>query len=113
MEWRKAEARSTLKGARVRCGKVSATAVAAVHRLREEFRSMKPYDFRIADFWCRLMHTEPMWTSHGYYECRLCGRRRRVCWEGPLPALLSAKASRRETSSRGALPTAAESRVQC
>ena len=45
---------------------------------------MKPAQARIADLWCRLMHTEPMWPSHGYYECRTCGRRHRVCWEQPL-----------------------------
>lgn len=42
---------------------------------------MRPAQARIADFWCKLMHTEPMWPSHGQYECRSCGRRHRVCWE--------------------------------
>jgi hypothetical protein len=37
----------------------------------------------IGDLWCRLMHTEPMWPSHGQYECRTCGRRFHVCWEHP------------------------------
>jgi hypothetical protein len=38
---------------------------------------------RIGDLWCRLMHTEPMWPSHGRYECRTCGRRFQVSWEEP------------------------------
>ena len=38
---------------------------------------------RIGDLWCRLMHTEPMWPSHGQYECRTCGRRFQVGWEQP------------------------------
>jgi hypothetical protein len=45
---------------------------------------MKPTRARIAEFWCRLMHKEPMWPSRGQYECRRCGRRYRVCWEQPL-----------------------------
>jgi hypothetical protein len=47
---------------------------------------MKPTQARIADLWCRLMHTAPMWPSHGRYECRTCGRHHRVCWEQPPPA---------------------------
>jgi hypothetical protein len=47
---------------------------------------MKPTQVRIADLWCKLMHSEPMWPSHGQYECRTCGRRHRVCWEPALPA---------------------------
>jgi hypothetical protein len=47
---------------------------------------MKPTQARIADFWCKLMHTEPMWPSHGQYQCRTCGRWHRVCWEEPSPA---------------------------
>jgi hypothetical protein len=46
---------------------------------------MKPAQAKIADLWCRLMHTAPMWPSHGQYECWTCGRRRRVCWEAPAP----------------------------
>jgi hypothetical protein len=45
---------------------------------------MKPAQARIADFWCKLMHTEPMWPSHGQYQCRECGRRHRVGWDEPL-----------------------------
>ena len=33
---------------------------------------MKPTHARIAELWCRLMHREPMWPSHGQYECRRC-----------------------------------------
>jgi hypothetical protein len=47
---------------------------------------MKPTHARIADLWCRLTHAEPMWPSHGQYECRTCGRRYPVCWQEPLPA---------------------------
>ena len=48
--------------------------------------SMKPTLARIADLWCRLMHKESIWPSHGYYECRTCGRRYRVSWEQASPA---------------------------
>jgi len=54
---------------------------------------MKPTQATIADLWCRLMHTAPMWPAHGQYECRTCGRRQRVCWEeiaqSPARAVLS------------------------
>jgi hypothetical protein len=43
---------------------------------------MKSSQARIGNLWCRLMHTAPMWPSHGQYECRTCGRRKPVCWEG-------------------------------
>jgi hypothetical protein len=33
---------------------------------------------RIGNFWCRLMHDEPMWPIHGWYECRTCGRQHRA-----------------------------------
>jgi hypothetical protein len=46
-----------------------------------EAGSTKPSQEGIGDLWCRLMHTEPMWPSHGQYECRTCGRRFQVCWE--------------------------------
>ena len=46
---------------------------------------MKPTQTRIADRWCKLMHKDPMWPSHGQYECRRCGRRHQVCWEHPAP----------------------------
>jgi len=62
---------------------------------------MKPTQSRIADLWCRVMHREPMWPTHGQYECRTCGRRHRVCWEQPAPA------------GPRAVVTATESRIQC
>ena len=71
---------------------------------------MKPTQARIADFWCRLMHTEPMWPSHGQYECRTCGRRHRVCWEQPAPRVL---ALRRGMLAQSASVPATESRIQC
>ena len=33
---------------------------------------------RIGIVWCRLMHNEPMWPVHGWYECRTCGRHHRA-----------------------------------
>ena len=74
---------------------------------------MKPTQSRIADLWCRLMHTEPMWPSHGQYECRTCGRRHRVCWEQPLPAAPRVMVLPRETQVQNALATATELRIQC
>jgi hypothetical protein len=47
---------------------------------------MKPARSRIADLWCKLMHAEPMWPSHGQYECRTCGRRHAICWQEAAPA---------------------------
>jgi len=74
---------------------------------------MKPTQARIADFWCRLMHTEPMWPSHGKYECRTCGRRHLVCWEQPLPDPPRLLGLPCETRAQGALLMATESRIQC
>jgi len=73
-----------------------------IARPGEEVGSMKPTRARIADLWCRLMHTEPMWPSHGRYECRTCGRRHRVCWEQPLPPALRVAALTRETQAQSA-----------
>jgi len=67
---------------------------------------------RIADLWCRWMHAEPMWPSHGQYECRKCGRRRPVAWEQPLPVPLCTPILPCETVGRDTLVTA-ESRIQC
>ena len=74
---------------------------------------MKPTQARIADLWCRLMHTAPMWPSHGQYECRTCGRRYRVCWEPPKPADSRVLVLPREPQAQCALGTATESRIQC
>jgi hypothetical protein len=35
----------------------------------------------ITEFWCRTMHSSPMWPSHGHYQCRTCGREYPVPWE--------------------------------
>ena len=37
---------------------------------------------RIADLWCRNMHTEAMWPIHGKYICKRCLREHAVEWEG-------------------------------
>ena len=74
---------------------------------------MKPTQARIADLWCRLMHTEPMWPAHGHYECRRCGRRHRVCWEEPLPAALRMMVLPDEPRAESTLLAATEARVQC
>jgi hypothetical protein len=36
---------------------------------------------RIADLWCRKMHTEAMWPIHGRYLCKRCLREHPVEWE--------------------------------
>ena len=38
---------------------------------------------RIADLWCRRMHTEAMWPIHGKYICKRCLREHALEWEGP------------------------------
>jgi hypothetical protein len=74
-------------------------------------KSMKPTQARIADLWCKLMHTEPMWPSHGQYECRTCGRRHQVGWELPSPATPLLVVLPCETQAHSALVTAWESRI--
>ena len=74
---------------------------------------MKPTQARIASFWCRLMHSEPMWPSHGQYECRTCGRRHPVCWEQPEPTPPRALALRHGMLSQSASLTATEAGIQC
>jgi hypothetical protein len=37
---------------------------------------------RIADLWCRKMHTDAMWPIHGKYVCKRCLREHPVVWEG-------------------------------
>ena len=74
---------------------------------------MKPAQARIADLWCKLMHTEPMWPSHGQYECRTCGRRHRVCWEQPALVAPRVLASQREMLVRSASVATTESSIQC
>lgn len=74
---------------------------------------MQARQTRIADLWCRVMHTAPMWPSHGQYECRTCGRRYRVCWEQPSPATPRAMLLADEAQVPGAFAVAAESRILC
>jgi hypothetical protein len=74
---------------------------------------MKRHQARIADLWCKLMHTEPMWPSHGQYECRKCGRRHRVGWEEPPPFVPRAVALPCAARDQSALVAATESEVQC
>jgi len=74
---------------------------------------MKPTQDRIANFWCKLMHAEPMWPSHGQYECRTCGQRHRVCWEQPEPAVSHAPEVRRGMLTQSASVTATEPGIQC
>jgi len=74
---------------------------------------MKPTQAKIANFWCRLMHAEPMWPSHGQYECRTCGRRHRVCWEQPAPVAQRVPAIRRGMLAQNASVSATEPGIQC
>ena len=67
---------------------------------------------RIADFWCRFMHDEPMWPTHGWYECRTCGRRYRVRWEEPSSATPDVMVLPRETQAPDTLMTATSGLVQ-
>lgn len=36
---------------------------------------------RIADLWCKKMHTGAMWPIHGKYICPRCLREHAVNWE--------------------------------
>ena len=56
---------------------------------------------RMADLWCRFMHDDPKWPSHGWYECRACGRRYPV-WESS-PATRGVMVLPRETRASNAL----------
>jgi hypothetical protein len=73
---------------------------------------MKPSQAQIADLWCRLMHREPMWPSHGQYECRTCGRRYQVCWEQPSRATPRLRVLPCEAQAQSTL-VASESRIPC
>jgi hypothetical protein len=68
---------------------------------------------RIAALWCRFMHTEPMWPSHGQYQCRTCGQRHRVCWEQASPVVSRVVLLPRETRAHSGFVTTTESRIQC
>jgi len=73
---------------------------------------MKPAHVRIADLWCRLVHAEPMWPSHGQYECRRCGRRYPVCWQEPSAATSGVPALSRETQGPRSLVVATGPGIQ-
>jgi len=74
---------------------------------------MKPNQTRTVNLWCRLMHSEPMWPSHGQYECRTSGQRHRVCWDRPELFTPRALASHRKMLAQCAAVAVAESRLQC
>jgi len=74
---------------------------------------MKPPQGRLAHLWCRLMHTEPMWPSHGQYECRTCGRRHPVRWEQPAPGAPRLLVVPRDAQAQNGLARTPESRIQC
>jgi hypothetical protein len=74
---------------------------------------MKPTQSRIADLWCRLMHAEPMWPSHGQYECRSCGRRHRVCWDQPESLAPRELALHHKLLTQDAQAIAIRSGIQC
>ncbi len=55
---------------------------------------------RIAGWWCKRMHNEPMWPVNGKYICRTCLRAHPVEWSNshsyatrPVPALHPVPAS--------------------
>lgn len=64
---------------------------------------MKPAQTRIADLWCKLLHTAPMWPWHGKHECRTCGRRRQVCWERPWKDIRDSVLLSNQAQSHGAV----------
>ncbi len=42
---------------------------------------MKNLMERVAEFWCENMHGQPLWPSHGRYQCRVCLREYPVRFE--------------------------------
>ena len=48
---------------------------------------MKTVWSRIEDVWCTMVHDQPMWPIHGYYECRVCLRKHPVLWSRTEKAL--------------------------
>jgi hypothetical protein len=98
---------------RVRARELQSHPPLEITRTGEECGPMKPSQARIADLWCRLMHQEPMWPSHGQYECRTCGRRYRVCWEQPARAMVSLMVLPSEAQAQSALVTRNDSMIQC
>ena len=41
---------------------------------------------RIADLWCKKMHSRAMLPMHGKYICQQCLREHPLNWEGPVTA---------------------------
>lgn len=86
MDWRRLAEKQAEEMGRESCTTWSANATAPIAWklpvwASKECESMRRIKARIADLWCKLMHTAPMWPAYGQYECRTCGRRHRVCWE--------------------------------
>jgi len=59
--------------------------------------------WRVGTLWCKLLHNEPMWPIHGYYECRTCGRYFPAGWEQPPPPVAYGMRLSREVESRVSL----------
>src|SRR3954453_21036129 len=65
---------------------------------------------KIAAWWCRTVHDEINWPSHGDYTCRSCGRYFRVRWgegegrERHLSMIVCARQSRGGSLARPCLP---------
>jgi len=43
-------------------------------------KSVRAQWARLSEFWCLMMHPEPMWPIHGHYQCRKCRRVHPVRW---------------------------------
>ena len=43
----------------------------------------------LGEVWCRLTHDSVMWPIHGEYECRSCGRRYGVPWDGAAAVMVA------------------------
>jgi hypothetical protein len=41
---------------------------------------------RFGGYWCKTIHSSPMWPAHGRYQCRQCFRSHPVPWEQQPPA---------------------------
>lgn len=49
---------------------------------------------KIAGWWCKLVHDDPMWPVNGQYICRTCLRAHPVVWSNSVrPVLEPAAAS--------------------
>jgi len=56
----------------------------------------------IAVWWCKLMHDDISWPSHGRYRCTTCKRSYPVAWEQPFTESSGERAKRlaRQTSEK-------------